>query len=240
MFGFLISIGNRGGYPRPILGFGFPDGLDLFAGLLGIPFVEDVVEGHHLKTRLFGGVHILLNGDEGNTHRWIYKLQKPAHLHLFSTKPGQILDDDGADLAPLYHLLHPMEARSVKGGAGDTVIHKKFRVQIPVIPGILSQDGFLILDGIGLVLLTVSASLLGIFYGKPTVEGSDFLFVLDLFLCHNNSFLRKSRALRWVEPIVQCPASTIQFCGSCVFSNNSFNCCNNVRSLSSSNRPDTS
>ena len=80
MVGFLVTTGNGGGHPLAVSGRGCPHRFDLLAGLLSVPFIEDVVEGHHLQTGFLCGIHIFLNGDEGNTHGRIYDRQIPSHF----------------------------------------------------------------------------------------------------------------------------------------------------------------
>ena len=73
-----------------------------------------------------------------------------------------------SDRHPLHHLLHPMRAGMVRGGARDAAIDKGFRMEAAVLLCVLGQDRFLIADGIA---LTVQTIILGRFTLKIPVPG---------------------------------------------------------------------
>lgn len=72
-------------------------GKNLPYGLRRIPFVENIVEGHHLHAVAGQSVHMLLYGDKADTQRRIHYLRKPAHFHLLTPESGEVFCDYRAD-----------------------------------------------------------------------------------------------------------------------------------------------
>ena len=123
-----VAVWNSGRYPLAVFGFAFPNCTNLLAGLLGIPLVENVVERHHLQTRFGGGIHILLDRNEGHAKGRIDDLCQPSHFHLLTTKTTKIFYDNRTNQAVLYHFLHLLKPFPLEGSTGYAVIYKELRV----------------------------------------------------------------------------------------------------------------
>ncbi len=83
IFRFFVPIWYDRSDTLAVFRFGLSHRTDFLRGLRGIPFVENIVEGHHLHAVAGQSVHTLLYGDKADTQRWIHYLRKPAHFHLF-------------------------------------------------------------------------------------------------------------------------------------------------------------
>ncbi len=129
---FYIAVRNRGADALSVGGLHRPDSPDLLAGLGSIPFVENVVEGHHFCAGASQRVHVLLNRNELHTQRGIYNFKKTAYLQVVSAEAGEVLHNDRADLPGLDQCLHFLEARTFKGGTADAVVIEKYGMQIAV------------------------------------------------------------------------------------------------------------
>ena len=72
-------------------------GFYLFAGVLGVEFVENIDEWRHVIINLILAVHTIVNGDKANIMRREYHLRIHANLKVIPTKAAHILYDDDAD-----------------------------------------------------------------------------------------------------------------------------------------------
>ena len=131
-----------------MFGFAFPDRTNLLAGLLGIPLIKDVVERHHLQTRFGGGVHILLNRNEGHAKGRIDDLCQPSHFHLLTTKTAEVFHNNRTNRAGLYHFLHLLKAFPLEGSTGYAVIYKELRISIAFPTGEVRENLLLIRNGV--------------------------------------------------------------------------------------------
>ena len=142
-------------YPLAFGGFHSENFSDLFARLRRMPFVEDLVEGHHFDACAFGGIDILLDGNEANTHRRVLDLYVVTGFNIVTGKTAQILDDDRADLAALDHSLHPLKVGAVEIRAGVTVVCEEHGISYPIFVYVLLKNLSLILYGITLHIHSV-------------------------------------------------------------------------------------
>ena len=76
-------------------------------------------------------------------------MQQTPHFDLLTTKAAEIFYDNRTNQPVLHHFLHLLEAVTLKGGAGNTVIYEELRVFVTVLPGIVRKNLLLIGDGIG-------------------------------------------------------------------------------------------
>ena len=127
-------------YGFSVFGLAFPDSADYLAGLLGIPLVENVDERHQLHSDFGRGVHAFLNEDKCHAQRRVHDLQQTPHFDLLTTKAAEIFYDNRTNQPVLHHFLHLLEAVTMKGGAGSTVIYEELRVFVTVPPGIVRKN----------------------------------------------------------------------------------------------------
>ena len=94
IFRFFVPIGYDGSNTLAVFRFGLPHRSDFLRGLRRIPFVKNIVEGHHLHAVAGQSVHTLLYGDKADTQRRVHYLRKPAHFHLLTPEAGEVFDDN--------------------------------------------------------------------------------------------------------------------------------------------------
>ena len=159
-------------------GFHGPHGAHFFACLCSIPFIENIVERHHFKSRTRRSVYILLDSDKGYSKGRIYHLSQSAHFYGFSAEAGKVFYDNSTDFTVLCHSLHTLKIGAVESRTGNTVVYKKFRVKVSVLFGVLRENSLLI-------GYTVALAVTSIILGKAAVKSSNFYIILDLLFCHN-------------------------------------------------------
>ena len=84
IFRFSVPIGYDRSDTFAVFRFGLPHRTDFLRGLRRIPFVENIVEGHHLHAVAGQSVHTFLYGDKADAEGWVHHLRKPAHFHLLT------------------------------------------------------------------------------------------------------------------------------------------------------------
>lgn len=174
-----IEIGTE-----PVGRFHRPHGPHLLAGLRCIPFIENVVEGHHLRAGPGQRVHVFLDGDELYAQRGIDHLKIIADLQIVSSKSGEVFHDDRRDLSCLNQFLHLLEAGALKGRPTYAVIIKELRMQIAVSTSIVIKDHALILDGVRFFVAAYAfLFIFGIVVTEACVQCRDFFFLPLILLC---------------------------------------------------------
>lgn len=93
-----------------------------------MPFVEDVVEGHHLRTDVLHCINVLLNGYEPNTKRRILDLQVLANVKIVTPETAEVFDDNRVYLTVFDHSLHTLKIGAVEGRTRNSVIYEKLRM----------------------------------------------------------------------------------------------------------------
>ena len=83
-----VAIGNSEVGPFSVGCLHCPHRSYLLAGLRRIPFIENVVEGHHFCTLAGFGVYTLLNGDELYTQSRIEDFQISTGFNMLTAKAG--------------------------------------------------------------------------------------------------------------------------------------------------------
>lgn len=96
------------------------DGLDLFTGVLGVPFIHDVSERHKVIVAL-GSINAVIDGNEHHTFLAEH-LHKLTDLQVITSHTAHVLDADLGDIALLDLLHHGKKARAVEASAGDPVV----------------------------------------------------------------------------------------------------------------------
>ena len=105
-----------------------------------MPFVEDIVEGHHFDPRSLSSVDILLNSDKADAHRRVFDLYVVTGFDVVTGKAAQILDDDCTNLTSLDHILHPLKVGAIEISSGVTVVCEEHGVAYSVFVNILLKD----------------------------------------------------------------------------------------------------
>ena len=129
---FYIAVRNCGADALSVGGLHRPDRPDLLAGLGSVPFIENIVEGHHLRAGARQGVHILLDRNKLHSQGRIHDFQIASDLQIVSAESGKVLYNYRTDLPGLDHCFHFLEAGALKGGAADAVVIEEHGMQIAV------------------------------------------------------------------------------------------------------------
>ena len=78
IFRFSVPIGHDRSDTLAVFRFGLPHCTDFLRGLRRIPFVENIVEGHHLHAVAGQSVHTLLYGDKADAEGRVHHLRNPV------------------------------------------------------------------------------------------------------------------------------------------------------------------
>jgi len=124
--------------------FGFEHSSDFLAGVLGVPFVDDVEERGEVAVLLIGAVNAVVDSDEANACLREHDLGIVPDFQIIPTQSRHILDDDCSHHARFHIRNHSIEDRSVEGGTADTIIHLEAEVTKTIVLGVLLQNCFLV------------------------------------------------------------------------------------------------
>ena len=103
-----------------------------------------------------------------------------TNLKVLPAEAGHVLDDQCSYLLRFYERHDLLPAGAVEVGAGVAVIVDEPRICEAFIGGVLFKEQSLILDAVGVVLLT--ASLLHILLAQAAVEDGVFFLACHIFL----------------------------------------------------------
>lgn len=118
---FQIPVGRIGGQWCAGHSFALEHIAHLLAGVLGVPFVEQVLHRDKVADAL-GGVDVVHNGDVADAETVETLFQKLSHNQAIPSQAGVILDDQGADKA-LFRQLHNLRERwSCEYQGGITIL----------------------------------------------------------------------------------------------------------------------
>ena len=138
-------------------------GFHLFAGVLGVEFVENVDERSHIVINLILAVHSIVDGNEADIVSRKYHLCVHAHLKVISPKAAHVLYNDDADFVFINQAVKPLPVRSVEVGATIAIVHEIHGVSKPLIVSELFEDRLLIHNEVALSLKIIVT-------GEPAVK----------------------------------------------------------------------
>ena len=108
------------------------------AGILGVPFVEQVLHRHKVAES-FSRVDVVHDGDIPNPHTVKFFFQKLTDHQSVSSEPRMIFDDQVSDFA-LFAQLHDFgESRSCKAHTRPSVVDENTGIAESVLTGVLFQ-----------------------------------------------------------------------------------------------------
>ena len=125
---------------------GVKRGFDLAAGVLRVPFIEQVLERDEIGQTLFR-VFVFRDGDVPDVSLRKLKLKVVVHHDVLPAESGKIFRHDAVDLPGIHVFHHPLEGGSVEVGAAPAVVNVFIDHVQPIITRVCSQDGPLRLDG---------------------------------------------------------------------------------------------
>lgn len=117
-----------------------------FAGVLRVPFVDDVQEWCEVTVRLVCAVHSVVDGDESHISIGECDFGVVANLEVVASQSGHVLDDDRCHIAYIYLCNHALEVGSIEVGTAPSIIHEELDVAESVILRVLLQDVLLRFD----------------------------------------------------------------------------------------------
>ena len=131
---------------------GIEDGLDLVAGIPGIPFIHDIQERCEVVVRAVLTVNAVVDCNEVDFFLREQDLGIEPYLQVVTTKSAHVLDNDHADISGMNLRQQSLKARSVKVSAGITVIREVTDIGEAVSRCIIFEILLLIGDAVGLAL----------------------------------------------------------------------------------------
>ena len=143
---FFISERRIGCCSFPGCVLGFQCGLDLSAGVLGKPLVEQVLEGNEIAQAFFC-ILVLCDGDVADVLFREHEFQIIIHHHMLTAKAGKVFCDNAVDLSGLYIVHHAFEVRTLKIGSAPSVVYILVNHMEIVVACELSEDRSLRLYG---------------------------------------------------------------------------------------------
>ena len=145
-------------------------GLDLIAGVLGVPLVHDVQERSKIARCGVCAVHAVVDGNKPDTLVGEQQLSIVADQKIVPSKAAHILHDDGGDISGFNVRKHGLETGSLKVRTRITVVRVPAQIGKAVLLCIGFKDTLLIGNGIALALQLV-------LMGKSWVKGGNWLLV---------------------------------------------------------------
>ena len=128
------------------LGFALKCGSDLVTGGLGVPFIEDIDDAKLLFIFAVKAIVVIVDSDKANVIFGECQLNIPPGLNIISAETGQVLDDNGSDLA-IFHISHHIfEAGAVEIRTAEAVVNIKFGIAEAFALSVLREDLSLILN----------------------------------------------------------------------------------------------
>ncbi|TDT57283.1 hypothetical protein EDD71_11265 [Fonticella tunisiensis] len=109
------------------LSFGTEYGTDFLAGIPAVPFVNDIAKWGKLIVST-GTVYTVIYCDKADILLRKHYLGIKSYFQIVTSKAGHILDDGRGYFPVLYHFNHTFEIRTVKGGAGYSIVYKEYRI----------------------------------------------------------------------------------------------------------------
>lgn len=139
---------------------------DLLAGVLGVPFVDDIEERGKIAVLLIGTVYAVVDGDEADISAGQNYLGVVTHLEVISAQSAHVLDNDSANLTLVHKGHQALPIRAVKVGSGVAIVHEEHGVAETVAISVLLQNGFLVDNGVAVTLQLIIT-------GQAAVQGGD-------------------------------------------------------------------
>lgn len=128
---------------------------DVFGQVLQIPLVHQAVDLAGFFIAFDFGVGVVRHGNEADAPDGKQAVDVLFHQLHIAGKPGLGFAQDDLKFFLLGGLDHAVEVRAVAVNAGKVLIAEN-RVDIPpVFDGVVGQQGFLVLDALGLGLMLV-------------------------------------------------------------------------------------
>lgn len=128
---------------------------DVFGQVLQVPLVHQAIDLPGFFVALYLGVGIVRHGDEAYAPDGEQTVDILLHQFHVPGEPGLGFAQDDLELFLTGGLDHAVEVRAVAVHSGEVLIAEN-RVNIPaVFDGVVGQQGFLVLDALGLRLMLV-------------------------------------------------------------------------------------
>lgn len=128
---------------------------DVLGQILQVPLVDKAVDLPGFFVALHLGVGVVRHGDEADTPDGKQAVDVLLHQLHVAGEPGLGLAQDNLELLLLGGLNHAVEIRAVAVNAGEVLIAVNC-VDVPAaVNGVVGQQGFLVLDALGLGLVFI-------------------------------------------------------------------------------------
>ena len=125
---------------------------NLFAGVLCIPFVDDVPKRREVIVYCAVRVYTVVDGNEANVQIRKADFRIHTDFQIVTTEPRHILHNDHVD-APGFNIRkHFLKARAVEVRSGITVIFVDFEVRNSMIARVLAEDFNLMRNAVAVAL----------------------------------------------------------------------------------------
>ena len=128
------------------LSFALKGGSDLVTCGLSMPFVEDINDAKLLFIFAVKAIVVIVDSDKANVIFGKCQLNIPSGLNIISAETGQVLDDNGSDLAIFHISHHTFKAGAVEICTAEAVVNIKFRIAEAFALSVLREDLSLILN----------------------------------------------------------------------------------------------
>ena len=96
------------------IAFHFHNGTDFFAGVFGVPFIDDIAEGRKLVVAL-SAVYTIIHRNKVNIMFGKHDLRIHADLQIITSETRHILNDNTLDKTCLNICNHLLKAWAVEG-----------------------------------------------------------------------------------------------------------------------------
>ena len=143
---FYVAIGRICTERLTVLTFGLKHSAYFLAGILGVPFVNDVEEWRKIAVLLIGTVDTVVNCNETDVGAGKENFRVVANLEVISSKAAHVLHNDGADAALLSKRNQTLPVWTIEVRAAVPVINEKLRVAEAIVVSVLLEYGLLVLN----------------------------------------------------------------------------------------------
>ncbi len=172
-----IPIWHIDGQSLATLALCFLHGSDFAAGIFGEKFVKPVLDTCNIAVGAVGidAVKVVVDGNVPHIVLRESVVDVQSRQRRITTESGKVFRNDRSHTTGFDFAEHFLKAWAVEANPTPAVVDEKCRGWETIIPCVLKQHGFLILDGIRQIFLAVFLLILGVLYGQSAIECCDFL-----------------------------------------------------------------
>lgn len=147
-----VAVGRLGTQRFTGLALCFEHRTDFLAGVLSVPFIDNIKERGKITVLLVCTVHTVVDGYEADISAGQNHLGVVAYFEVVSAQSAHILNDNRSDLTFVHQGHKPLPIRSVKVRTAVAIVYEELCVAEAVVICVFLQNGFLVYDGVAVSL----------------------------------------------------------------------------------------